>query len=137
MQDALAGAAFGVYEFILPIYGLTFLACVLIVLPMSLFRRTRARAGVLLYLASWIFGIVTWLWCAVVTLLAWNWVVLLIGILFFGIGVVPLAMLGVVVAGEWVALLGIVVAVAMVFAARIGGAVLIEMAATPEAHGAG
>lgn len=104
---------------------------------MGLFRRTRARAGVLLYLASWIFGIVTWLWCAVVTLLAWNWVVLLVGILFFGIGVVPLAMLGVVAAGDWIALFGIVVAVGIVFAARIGGAVLIEMAETPEAHGAG
>ena len=61
---------------------------IVILLPLSMFRRLRPHTGGLLYLSSYLFGLVTWLYGFIVTCALWGGFAVVIGLMFFGVGVV-------------------------------------------------
>lgn len=83
----LSAKAFGC---LLPFAWLAFGIAVLVLTPMAFFRTTRPQAGFGLIVASWVFGVTTWLLGAAVTFSTYSWPALLIGLLFAGVGVVPI-----------------------------------------------
>lgn len=82
--------AAGLYSFFLPIAQVGFLVSVFILLPLAYFRSTRRFAGLGLIIASYLFGLVTWLLGMAVTFASFGWVGLILGLLILGIGVVPM-----------------------------------------------
>ena len=58
------------------------------------------RGGVALWLFSWLVGLSTWLLGAAFTFGSFGWIGLIVGLLLFGIGVVPLGVFGAVWQGE-------------------------------------
>lgn len=86
-----------------------------ILLLLSLFRRLRKYTGLLIIISSILFGITIWFLCVMITYAYWNIIVLIIGIVFFGIGVIPLALLASLIEKNWLALGLIVVGIIITY----------------------
>ncbi len=124
MVNWLLEKALILYRFLLPISVWTFIVCVLILVPLALFKRTREWAGLGFYIGSFVFGISMWVWCSIITLVLAGIGYLVAGILFAGIGVVPIAFFALLFNGEWSVLLQLIVLVVIVFGFRMLGVYL-------------
>ncbi len=77
------------------------LFCAVLLLPLAFFRRTRAYAGNLMVVVSFLVGLSTWIWGFLVTYAFWGLLGLVVGLLLLGLGVVPLGLLAAGVHGRW------------------------------------
>lgn len=133
MSEFLFSLAMTVYSFALPLAWLALAVCVVVLLPMALFRVTRPYAGVGLFLASWIFGLTTWTLGAAVTFATYGWVGLIIGLFLFGVGVVPIGIFAAFVTLKSASLgFSLIAMLVVVIAARIGGMALAEAGGRPQ-----
>ena len=94
MTAAISSASLAVYTFLLPIAQVSLVVAVLILVPMAFFQGTKKPAGVGLLWASYLLGATTWTLGAAITFSIYSWLGLAVGMLFFGVGVVALAILG-------------------------------------------
>ncbi len=94
MRQWVFQTAWSGYTAALPFFWFAFGLVVFLLLPLSFFRRTSGIAGTGLMMASYVFGITTWLLGAAASFASFGWFGLIIGILFAGIGVVPLGIIG-------------------------------------------
>ena len=125
MREEIAAAAYGASEVMMTVTLYAALA-----LPvgfvLSIFRTTRPLTGAGLVLFSWLLGAVMWLWATAITFSSFGWFGLFVGLVIFGMGVLPLGLLGIFLeagAGATVPLLGMA---ALAYGLRFAGAWLIE-----------
>ena len=90
-----------IYPWLVKISGITLVVVLFLLLPLALFRRTRNFSGWGLSIASWVFGTTLWVWGFLLTYQLWGGFALFIGLIFLGVGVVPLAMLAILFEGMW------------------------------------
>lgn len=129
MSEGLAGFAVKVYSVMLPISWLGLLFVVLVLLPMALFKSTRGKAGVGLFTASWLFGITTWMLGAAVTFATYGIGGFILGLLLFGVGVVPIAIFAAFFKLHATGLgVSLIVMSIIVYVCRAGGTALTEKA---------
>ena len=83
------------------IVGATSAICLFILAPLGIFRRTRGVSGVGLYIASYVFGMLLWIYGAVATLGHWGPIGLIVGLLLLGFGVVPMGFLALALESKW------------------------------------
>ena len=75
---------------------------IFIFLPLCLSKSLRGwMAGILIFISSFLFGIVLWLSSFITTLGAWGIGAVIAGLLFAGVGVIPMAALILVLHGQW------------------------------------
>lgn len=74
---------------------------VVVLLPLSLIKPCRGFTGFCLFISSYVFGAVTWLISFVTVYSLWGIFGVLLGLLFLGVGVVPLALLASLFHGDW------------------------------------
>jgi hypothetical protein len=98
--------------------GIALLICIFIFLPMSLFRRLRALAGMGCYYASYVFGSMLFAYSCLYVVFAWGYMALAIGLIFAGVGVVPVAFLAAIFHGEWLAFWELVFGIVLTFGTR-------------------
>ena len=108
-----------VYPWLVPLGFWTFAACVVVLAPAALIPATRGFAAVGLLFASYVFGFILWMWSFIVTMILWGWFAVILGLLFFGVGIVPVALLAVIVHAQWHSLLDITLMVVATFGTRI------------------
>lgn len=101
----------------------------LLFVPLALLPATRGVSGNGLVIASHVFGLILWLWGMAITYQMWGLFWLVVGLGFFGVGVVPIAMIAVVFEGEWMALGNLSFLLVLTLASRGFGYWLIEKAA--------
>ena len=65
----------------------------LLLLPLALWRRMRSGIGWLYVISSFVFGASLWFMSAITTFVLWGPVALVVGLVLFGVGVVPMAIL--------------------------------------------
>ena len=94
MREWIIDAAISIYGFLLPFSSIAFAIALVVLLPLAAWRRTRGAAGTGLLIVSYIFGATTWFLGAAVTFGSFGWIGLIIGLFIFGIGVVPLGIIG-------------------------------------------
>jgi len=104
----------------------------LILLPLSIFRKLRSFTGSLIFISSFVFGLVTWLLGFIITYDLWGIWAVVIGILFFGGGVVPLAMLAMIIKALWVPFFALAVLVVLTIGARFAGLLIALSTAAEE-----
>ena len=123
MNEVLAGFAVKVYMFLLPLSWIALVVCLIVLVPMAMSQNTRSQAGIGLFIASWLFGLTLWTLGATVTFATLGWVGFLIGLFFFGVGVVPIGIFAAFFIvnsfGLGFSMIGMV---ALVWIARIAGA---------------
>lgn len=94
MREWAIAAASNAYRNTLPLAEWAFWICVLALLPLAIFRSNRRWVGTAIFWASYAVGIAAWFLGATLTLASLGWVWLVIGLIVFGLGVVPLGILG-------------------------------------------
>lgn len=90
-----------VYPLIVPTLFWTLAVCVVVLLPAALIRPLRAFASLGLLVASWVFGFITWIFSFIVTLAIWGVWGVLIGLLFMGVGITPVAFAAMLLHSDW------------------------------------
>jgi len=100
--------------------------CIVLLVPLALIRPTRPLAGLGFFIASYVFGATGWFMGLLLTWSLWGSFAVLIGLLFLGVGVVPMGMLATLLKGMWPELGFLVVAVVLTFGLRILGHNLAE-----------
>ena len=99
---------------------------VVVLLPLSLFKRLRGFTGGGIFLSSYVFGLLTWLLGFILTYAIWGVGAVIVGILFLGGGVVPIAMLATGFNGYWEQFFIVLVLAVLTFGARVGGMLIVE-----------
>ena len=97
---------------------ITIAASLLVLLPLSLLRRTRTFACAAILIASWVLAAVVWLWSVIITYTIWGWIGIIIGIFLAGVGVVPVALLATLVKSFWSVFFELLFMVAFIFGMR-------------------
>jgi hypothetical protein len=95
--------------------------CVFILLPLCISRRTRPWAGFGFYFASYLFGMCLFAFACIVDVQIWGYGGLAVGLVFAGIGVVPVAILATLLHAEWQWLLNLFISIIITFGARALG----------------
>ncbi len=98
---------------------------VFVFLPLAIPRATRGVSSVALLVSSYVFGVTLWMYALLLTLTIWGIVAVVIGLLIFGMGVVPIAMLATLLNGMWLRLVELVLLTVMIVATRAGSVFLI------------
>jgi hypothetical protein len=101
--------------------GIAVLVCIFIFLPLCIFGRTRPWAGVGYVYASYVFGLMLWAYSCLFVVYAWGYGALAVGLIFAGVGVVPVALLAAIFHAEWSVLLELVVSIVLTFGTRFLG----------------
>jgi hypothetical protein len=110
-----------VYPWLLRASEIAFVICVLVFLPLCIFRKTRPWAGVGFVYASYVFGIFLFAYACFFVVEVWGYVGLAIGLIFAGVGVVPVALLAALLHAEWSVLLELTFGIFLTFGARFLG----------------
>ncbi len=92
-----------------------------VLLPLALFRRTRAFAGSGLIIASYIFGLNLWCFSFILTLALWGVIAVIIGLVIAGVGIVPVALLATGFSAEWTRFIDIIILLVLTFGCRFVG----------------
>jgi hypothetical protein len=99
---------------------------IVLLLPLSIFKRLRGITGGGIFLSSFIFGLVSWLLGFILTYSIWGIWAVVIGIFFLGFGVVPIALLATAINGYWDPFFTVLVLIILTFGARIVGLLIAE-----------
>lgn len=94
MREWIIETTLHLYSLLLPFAQWAFLLALVVLLPMAIFKSTRALAGSLLLGVSYLFGLTTWLFGAGIAFASYGWLGLFIGLILFGVGVVPVGIAG-------------------------------------------
>ena len=89
--------------------------------PLFFIKRLRPSIGLGLLYTSYIPGFTCWIFSFVVTYQTLGVVWLVIGLLFMGVGIFPLAVVGVLLHGLWPAMPDLILAIAFVLIPRLIG----------------
>lgn len=100
--------------------------CIVILLPLSIFKRLRGFTGGGIFFSSFLFGLVAWLLGFILTYSIWGAWAVVIGFLFLGGGVVPIALLATAINGYWDPFFTLLAVTTLTFAARIIGILIVE-----------
>lgn len=87
--------------FLTALTSLSYLVCVFVLVPLLIFRRTRHIAAYGFLTSSFIVGAHLWFLSLMVTLDTWGWPAAVIGLLFLGVGIYPVAIVATVLASLW------------------------------------
>lgn len=112
-----------------------FLIFLFILMPLSFFKKCRHFCSVSFFAGSYLFGFSLWLTSALLTLyfLGPGW--LIAGLFLCGIGVVPIAFIGLLINAQWSNLLFLAIMVIIVFSFGIYGLFLINKSAETASAG--
>jgi hypothetical protein len=122
MTDSIIRFSISTYTTLLPIAWIALIFVIIVLVPLSFLNKTRAFAGMSIHAASYLFGATTWLLSCAITFSTWGWLALIIGIMFFGAGVIPIAILASFISLNNFSMgLSIIVMVIIVFATRYYG----------------
>ncbi len=117
-----------VYPWLVVLTAISLFVVILVLLPLAIFRRTRAFAGGGIYFASFVFGLTLWVWSLLTSYALWGIGGIVVGLLLGGIGVVPIAILASLFHGLWSMVGELLLVTAITFGARFFGIYLMTKA---------
>jgi hypothetical protein len=97
---------------------IAFAFCLLLLLPLAIFRKTRAISAIGFQIASYSFGASLWFYGLLVTYVFWGVMGVFVGLVLLGVGVVPVAAVAAIIHAEWDALGQIALGVFLTFGSR-------------------
>jgi hypothetical protein len=123
-------------EKVLPVVSLigavTLLILLLVFLPLSIFRKCRAWCAAAFIYWSYLCGLSLWMFSLLVTLNLWGLTAAIIGLLFMGIGILPVALLACIFKGEWSIFFQLILQLALLIGCRLYGFYLAHKAEQEE-----
>jgi hypothetical protein len=101
------------------------LVCVFVLLPLCLFKKARPVAGFAFYAVSFLFGAMLLAYSCLFVVSTWGYGALIVGLLFAGVGVFPVALLAALIHLEGWVVLDLLIGLALTFGTRFFGLYLI------------
>lgn len=92
--------------------------CGMILFPLSAFKRTRDVAVTGIYICSFLFGAVNWVFGFLVSYDLWGFIGIFIGLFIAGVGVVPVGAIASAWNGEWVLFWNLIIGAVITYGAR-------------------
>ena len=80
---------------------LVFKLDIFIILPLGIFKKTKGISAIGLVVSSYVYGSTLWVLTFLVTYKICGLIAVLIGLIFAGVGFVPMAMLAAAIKGHW------------------------------------
>lgn len=96
-----------IFPIIVPVLYFT-IAINILLLPLLLFKKSYGFYSIFTYVSSFVFGITAWILSFFLTYLSFGTTGLIIGFIFLGVGVVPLAILGSIINSDWILLVYVI-----------------------------
>jgi hypothetical protein len=93
--------------------------CLFVLLPLAIFRWTRGFAASGLMLASFAFGVTTWMASFSITYYYWGVVGVVIGLVIAGVGVLPIAVIASLIYADWTTVGLLILGAALIFGSRM------------------
>jgi hypothetical protein len=90
-----------IFPYVVAFNGLVLAFTIFVLLPNAVFSSTPRFAGYGLIVASSVSGFTAWLWCLLLSYSTFGLVPMFLGLFMFGVGVVPLAIFGMLINGMW------------------------------------
>lgn len=113
------------FPFLQTVSGFTLFIGVPLLLILGFIRPTRHIGGSGLYIASVVFGITVWISALLYTLSTWGWLAVFVGLVFAGVGIVPVAMVAAGFRQEWAIIGQLLLGVVAVFGCRAVGVIFL------------
>jgi CheY-like chemotaxis protein len=107
-----------VYPYINGIGSIIFTFDILVFLPLSFFKKTRVFSVYAFLISSYVFGVGMWFFSFIVTYALWGWLGILIGLFLMGVGVMPVAVVASLFAGQWAVLFNLLFGFALTYGTR-------------------
>lgn len=107
---------------------IVFAIVIFVLLPLAIPRATRGFSSISILIASYVFGATLWMYGLLLTYFTWGIVAVIIGLVFFGVGVVPIALLATLFKGMWGPFFTLVLLAIATYGCRIGALSLAESA---------
>ena len=92
-----------------------------IVLPMALSKKLKGTAGVIIYCASYLYGLTAWLIGFIVTLVYWGVFWVIVGLFISGIGVVPFGIVAAAFHSQWEIVINLIILIVLTYGSRMLG----------------
>lgn len=105
---------------------IVFAIVIFVLLPLAIPRATRGFSSVAILIASYIFGATLWMFGLLLTYFTWGIVAVIIGLVFLGVGVVPIALLATLFKGMWGPFFTLVLLAIATYGCRVGALSLAE-----------
>lgn len=105
---------------------MVFAIVIFVLLPLAIPRATRGFSSISILIASYVFGATLWTFGLLLTYFTWGVVAVIIGLVFFGVGVVPIALLATLFKGMWGPFFTLVLLAIATYGCRIGAMSLAE-----------
>lgn len=103
-----------------------FAIVIFVLLPLAIPRATRGFSSISMLIASYVFGATLWMFGLLLTYFTWGVVAVIIGLVFFGVGVVPVALLATLFKGMWGPFFTLILLAIATYGCRIGAMSLAE-----------
>jgi len=97
---------------------IAFIACIVIFLPLLLFRKTRGASAIGFLVSSYVFGASTWLAGVLNSYIYFGWLWLFVSLFFAGIGPVPLGIFGAIIHSNWIIAGSLLASLVLTFGTR-------------------
>jgi hypothetical protein len=114
-----------VSEKVLPVLSevgaISFLALILIGLPLSIFKKCRGACALVFVYWSYLCGLCLWMTSLLLTINLWGYIAAIIGLFLAGVGVFPIAVLACLFKGEWSLFFQLILQFVILIAARFYG----------------
>jgi len=106
----------------------------IILSPFSIFKITRGFYGIFLIFSGLLYAITLWFTGLLLSYTIWGLFGAIFGILLFGIGVVPVAMIGSIVAGSWSSIFVLVFMFIAMMASHLSGGAIMSVSFNQESE---
>ena len=110
------------------IFGVLVVGSAILFGALSLLKKKRGLAGAGLLFTSVLFAALLSIWALAFTYESWGLLPVIVGLLLFGIGIVPIALLAAVVEGQWMTLGLLLALMACIHFYRVFGTNLLHLA---------
>ena len=90
-----------VMKWTIPAFMITFLVSLVVLGPLAFIPPARGVSAIGFMTASFAFGVILWIWGMAYTYSVWGLLGVIVGLVFLGVGVVPVAMVAALVHGDW------------------------------------
>jgi hypothetical protein len=116
--NGMAWVSGHVLEYLITFNNIVTVVCVVLLLPLAPFRKTRIVPAYGLYVASFVFGVCVWVYGFMVTYEIWGGVGVFIGLMLGIVGIVPLGIIAASWHSEWVIVAELIYGLVLTYGAR-------------------
>jgi hypothetical protein len=116
--NGMAWVSGHVLEYLIAFNNIVTVVCIILLLPLAPFRKTRIVPAYGLYVASFVFGVCVWVYGFMVTYEIWGGVGVFIGLVLGIVGIVPLGIIAASWHSEWVIVAELIYGLVLTYGAR-------------------